>query len=344
VRNAYSLPALLAGGILFGACPARKTEPPMNASAQAIPAGHLPWEPRSESELLAASHIFAFTVMKLAPSAWRPDADGLERRESALIVRLDAVLKGGLANPVGGTFPFQAAQVREPGGAVTDYHGFWSHFEPTEGGSYLALASGSGSDPASLLSEPAIKSILPSARRKDFEFAEAAEMRLHPRSPDPLARQAALVQIAQDLIPRRGELGTLAATYVMARAGESDLRDGPIVLALLGVILDPGTAPDLRLPLATGLCTKSMDQGATQVQRTDLARALFRLAKLPQAHPLLEQLAAGELFNLVSENEAPDLKAIEVIPDKSERGEAAILLKGFDEERAEELAAWLKKG
>jgi hypothetical protein len=344
VRNACTIAAALACGILFWACPARKPETRMNAAPHAMPARHLPWEPRSGSELLAASHIFAFTVAKRAASAWRPDAGGLERRELELVLRLDATLKGGLAAPEGGTFPFRTAQIREPGGMVSDYHGFWSHFEPAEGGSYLALASGAATDPALLLSEPAIKSVLPALRRKDLEFAEAAEARLPPPTADTAAREAAFAGIARDLMPRRAELGTLAAAYVMARTGEGDLRGGPVADALLEVILDPGTGSDLRILLATGLCSGAMDQGAAPAQRTALARAFFKLAKLPQAHPALEQMAAGELFNLVFADEAPDLKASEVIPDGPERDDAAALLQGFEEERAEALAAWLKRG
>jgi hypothetical protein len=224
---------------------------------------------------------------------------------------------------------------------VSDYHGFWSHFEIAEGSAYLALATAPSRDAAALLREPAIKDIVPAARRSEFDFAEAEEKKRPPATADAAAHARALEAIARDIAPAEAGLGSLAASYLLARLGEGDLREGPVADALLEVIVDPGTAPDLRLALANGLPAKAMAQGATRQQRTALARGLFRLAALPQARDAFEQLAAGELYHLIFADEAPDLRAADVVPDAAARKAGAATLKGFDEERADAIAAWL---
>lgn len=337
MRSALAM-AALACVIFTGACRQRNQGTPMN-TPQPSAAWRFPCEPTSESDLLAASHLFLFTILKQTPSAWSAGADGLERRVLDMKLRLDGVLKGEIDLDPGKEFPFRVEQVREPGGAVSDYHGFWSHFESAEGASYLALASGPTKEASDLLSEPAIKDIVPAAKRSEFDFAEAEEKRL---SPGPVTAKM-LATLAQNIAPKKADLGVLAAGYALARLGEGDMREGPIVAALLQVITDPATSHDLRGALARGLGDKALDQGATPLQRAAIARGLFRLAALPQARDAFELLASGELSNLVFAEEGPDLKVADVVPDPAERRAFASLLLSFEDERSEALAAWLAK-
>jgi|GEM_PF-4062358 len=320
-----------------------------------------PREPGSESDLLAASHIFTVTLLKQSPTAWLPQPDGLEHRELAMVFRLEAILKGGIRLAPGQEFSVAVPQVREPGDMVSDYHGFWSHLKPATGEKYLVLASGStghvignatgiraedaAEDPAALLKEPTIRSLHPAVERSDFDFAEAEEKALHVRLVDGDSHQhaVALLDLAKAAYRERGKLGVLAASYLMARMATGELREGALPGALLDIILAPDTSPDLRNLTATGLCDKAKDQGATPKQRALLAGAIFRLDANPSTAELLKELVDAELYNLIFEEDAPLFHASEAIPDKGRRAKAAALLKGFEEEQTDVVAAWLDR-
>jgi hypothetical protein len=325
--------------------PSEEATKPMSDPTQSphVPLSRLPWEPDSPSELLAASHILVITLSAVQPSAWAPEpASGLEQRELLLRVRLDAVLKGEVRPAVGSDFTVKVVQIREPGGVISDYHGFWSGVDPASGASYLVLSSGRTDDPGQLMLEPAIRLLVPSAQRTDVALAASAEERFAPLWANPATKNAALEELLKVAFDRRQAMGSLAPTYFLTRAATGDLRGGPLTEEILAIVLAPDTVPTLRSVLATGLANSALDQGATPTQRAEIARSLFGLATVKPAADLFERLATAELYNLIFEEDAPRIQAQDVIHDEAERVRLAATLKHFDDERADEIAAWLR--
>jgi hypothetical protein len=283
------------------------------------------------------------TLVEVQPSAWAPEpASGLEQRELLLRVRLDAVLKGEVRPTVGSDFTVKVVQIREPGGIISDYHGFWSNRDLASGARYLILSSARTDDPAQLMQEPAIRSLVPSTQQADVVLAASAEERFAPLWANPATRNAALEELLKVAFDHRQTMGSLAPTYFFTRAAASDLRGGPLTEEILAIVLAPDTVPTLRSVLAAGLANSALDQGATPTQRAEIARSLFGLATVKPAVDLFERLATAELYNLIFEEDAPHIQAHDVIHDEAERVRLVAVLKHFDDERADEIAAWLR--
>ena len=302
----------------------------------------LPWEPGSASEILAASHIFVVTLLEVIPSAWAEQPSGLQQRELSLGVRLDTVLKGEVSAAGGTGFRLTVRQLREPGGIISDSPGLCSDVEPVPGARYLVLASAHSEDPSLLMQEPALRGLLPSALEADVSLATTTEQRLGGQLVDPEKRQGALLDLVKTVNEHRHSIGALAPGYFLARLGRGNLREGPLEAGVLTIVLAPDTAPVLRSVFATGLCNAALDQGATPAQRAALARSLFGLAAIKRAEELFERLVSAELYNLIFEEDAPALKASDVIHEEGERVRLARIVKGFEDERADEVAAWLR--
>jgi hypothetical protein len=192
------------------------------------------------------------------------------------------------------------------------------------------------------MQEPAIRLLVPATQQADVALAASAEERFTRQRVSSNTRAQALQDLLNTASQHRQTMGSLAPTYFLARATTGDLREGPLMAEILAMVLAPDTAPFLRAALATGLANAALDQGATPTQRAEIARALFGLASLKSATDLFERLAIAELYNLIFEMDAPPLKAHDVIHDEAERARLAAELKHFDEERADEIAAWLR--
>jgi hypothetical protein len=259
-----------------------------------------------------------------------------------LRVRLDAILKGEVRLTRGSEFTVKVVKMREPGGDISEFHGFWSEFEPVSGASYLVLSSARTDDPAQLMQEPAIRSLVPASQQADVALAASAEERFAPLWANPATRDKALQDLLSVAFEHRQTLGSLAPTYFFARAAKGDLRGGPLTEEILAIVLAPDTLPILRSVFATSLCNAALDQGGTAAQRAEIARSLFGLATVRPAADLFERLATAELYNLIFEEDAPRIEAHDVIHDEAERVRLAATLKHFDDERADEIAAWLR--
>jgi hypothetical protein len=312
------------------------------ASPGALP--NLPFLPHSAAPLLAASHLMLVTVRQLTEGAWAAQPSGLDQRTLHLRIRLDAVLKGTVELTEGSEFNLDVPQLREPGMMISDYHGFWSEQSPQPDTQMLVASVSAGKDPAQLMMEPAIRLLAPATALAEVNFATVEESKLGARLVDPATHEPALLDLLAETMRQRQTIGILAVTYVWDRVQSGNLREGKLVAAVLDIVSAADTNAALRATFADGICDAALDQGATPAQRAALAHHLFNLAKLPAAADLFEGMVQAQLYNLIFETDAPPITATTVLPNATERSELAARLKAFDDERATEIAAWLRRG
>ncbi|WP_159397363.1 hypothetical protein [Sorangium cellulosum] len=313
--------------------------------------GRLPVEEASTSELLSLSNVFVVEIASARMAPWSRGADGLERRNVEMTVRLLEVLKGSLAQAPGATFPLEIEQRRDGELMVLRHHGLWSHAQPPPdvGVRYLVMAGAAPAavaDAASLMREGACQRLLAPALASDVHLAKQAEKIFQERLSatgvkDPeLDAARALLDFAN---ARRAEARDLFGRYLWARILPSFLRSESRptreALALM-------TATDATLGLR-GECLGSFDRIAPVLANNpdfvrELARALVGMLLDPAAEPLHQRVVTVSLFFLVFPDEAtPRVRADAILPDPGERARARQAVAKVPGDRATKLVAWL---
>jgi len=305
--------------------------------------GTLPHEPGSNSELLAATHLFVVRVSGAAATPWERGADGLEHQTLRLDLRLGRVLKGRVARALGANFTVVAPREREDAATVSDYHGFWSHAEVEAGEERLVIAEGTGDDPATLMLEPAIRKMADAALVADVIAAQGLEQRYAAAlaaggGEASRAAEAALAQVDHGRAQCQGPLGR----YLWARlspvyaADEAAIRE-----RVLTVALAKDTTPELRAAMVEGLFTATLDLAPEPERRIAVAGPLFRLLELPPGAISRDRLVQAVLFGLVFGTDHEPISATATVPDARERASVIAALSGMSGDRPMALAHWL---
>jgi hypothetical protein len=310
------------------------------------PADVLPREHDSPSEILAASHLFTAQVLDASPTPWARGDDGLEHREMRMKLRLLERFKGPLRAKPGEDFDLTVPQRRENASAISDYHGFWSHIDIEKGTKWLVISRGEGSDPASLMREPAIMAIMDASYAVDVAGAITAEERFgasfKPGADFPQRRMAAvgLLRLARD---KESEYRGLFGRYVWARCAPIYAEvEKAISVSALQVIAAKEANPELRQAFIAGMYDQVLSLGPTRDRRIELGGALLRLLEQPEAATLVDWLAQVPIYNLVLGPEAPVMEPTQFVSDPAARGRIAHVLAGLHSQRAKQLQAWLE--
>jgi hypothetical protein len=304
----------------------------------------LPHESGSAAELLAATHIFEIRATAVQTSEWKRGADGLEHRELIAHLVLGPVLKGDIGLTPGREFILRAPQAREGALTVSDWHGFWSQTELHAGESRIALAESSGSDPAELLVEPAVRELADPALAVDYHAAARLERQYaSPLRGDRTAAGSAALALLKQVADGRARYGGALGRYVWARiAPVYAPHQAALQPAVIAIALAPDTSAELRLALVAGLDQETLDQDATPAQRAQLLGSLLRLLLLPQARPMREWLVQTVLHGQVFAEHGTTIAATRVVPDANVRRQLTAAISDLPEPRAQELARWLE--
>jgi hypothetical protein len=308
---------------------------------------HLPVEPGSTAELLAATHLFMVELLTQTATPWSGGADGLEHRRIDLELRLVEPFKGTLGVKPGEAFAVAVEQRREKGLRVTDYHGFWSHAKATAGARYLVVAGGASDAPAVLMQEPAIQQLLDAGMAQDVKGALAAEEAFAPElsSHDAAKRRAAAHGMLELALQHRAAYRGLFARYLWARidpiytSAEDEVLPG--VFDLIGA---KDATPELRSSLIADVYAGVLALGPTPERCARLLKQLFGVLLQPEAAPLHDYLLQVPIYNLIFQPGARPLSSSAVVPAGGDRDRLKTVVAGFRSSQAREILTWLAGG
>lgn len=314
-------------------------------SGSRSPTDGLPYEPKSSSEILSATHLFAVGIVSRRETPWAGGEDGLERRRLNMEARLLETYKGELDVSPGQTFTLEVVQEREDEFLQTDYHGLWSHLNPAVGSRCLVVAQGSLHAPGRLMQEGPCKRLADAGYEADVRLALEAEQAVR----DAVAAQSEeyprslVATTLLDFTRRRAKAAKdMFARYLWARLepafGEPRIRPLDAVLELIAA---EGITAEMRAALVESLYRALLRDPEPDLHQK-VVRAFLLLLADRHASAVHHRLVEVELSNLVFEDDKPRLAVETVLPDARERASVKAAVTGMDADGAEELAKWLE--
>lgn len=305
----------------------------------------LPVERRSGSELLEASHLLIVRVASTEADPWTAEDADQERRELRMRLHVVDLLKGPLLLAPDRRFELAVDQLRGGPLAAPAYRGFWSHATVESGSSYLVVALGEGSDPAVLMQEPSIRSLLPGEYAEDVREAIRAEQAQVARLGDPAHRDRAVSALLERTMEKRAALHHLFGDHLWVRIQDAVLAHDEYHLDLLLPLISAADAnPGLRASLLKGLYSElSISEPRPEPYRRFLA-CMLRLLEQPEAAPMHDYLGQAWVHNIVFRDDRPPPAADRILPDSEERARIAARFRGVPDDRAQKVADWLQGG
>jgi hypothetical protein len=244
-----------------------------------------PIDPRSISEIIRASAILFIQLMHVQPGPWKEQGP-VSSRSVELRIGVKEVLKGQV--PVG-TVVVTATQKRAI--AQMDYLGLWSHVPLDQGTEFVAFCKGASDDAAVLL--------------RDDEGTEQL-VPAHPALEDVRAavsmedRDAGVADVAREAFAQRSKRGLVYARWVWDRLAPEALRAASGFEPIARLVEDPETAEAARDAYVQAAYV-GLAQAPFPVPRQTarLARALFRVLRIPSAARMRSYLEGTVLSNLL---------------------------------------------
>lgn len=313
----------------------------------------LPFEPASTSDLLSATHLFVAEILAVKDSPWTVGADELEHRSLEITARLTDSYKGRLTQSKGQDFAVRVEQEREGGGAVSDFHGLWSHVKPEPGPGvyYFVVAKAPGADAAdaaSLMQQGPCQALLPTDRAKDVFLAQQGEATL--KQATSTATDHKEIEGAKALLAftsaHAAEANEQFARYAWARimpalvTGDSGVRTGA-----LAILSGPTTSDPLRLTLLSGIDRALPDLVAKDADALiDAGRAMVTVLLTPKARALHGRIIGSSFPYVVFAGEGTArVKAERLVPDPEDRKRLAEVIRASNHPGAAALLQWLSQ-